>query len=346
MKFLNFYNILGVSRNASVDEIRKNYLELVKKYHTDNLVSKLKSGEITKEEYNKASNRIKDINSAYNILSSDKDRIIYDKLYDRIQRRKNSSNNKGFINNIKRSYKEIKREEFRQPSFSERHSRIDDIFYDEYFDEDMNNGEYILFQTKRGAIHVSLEFLYNINKLKYNKRENLSKYVIRNRKLAAFVVAAGIAIGGVALITGIKPGEDDPIVNPITTTSSSIDVNNYYTVKAGDTISGLAKRFNTTEAKIQKANYLENSYIYIGDELIIPSSISVDDIEDYTDVATYDFDTTIEEFAEMHKTDVTSLANLNKEAIKPFNNDYIVYSDTLNVPSFDKKNKKNMKSNY
>lgn len=57
---MNPYKVLGVSENASQDEIRKAYLELVKKYHpdkyTDNPLKDL------------ANEKLKEINQAYDIL--------------------------------------------------------------------------------------------------------------------------------------------------------------------------------------------------------------------------------------------------------------------------------------
>lgn len=58
---MNPYKVLGVSENASQEEIRKAYLDLVKKYHpdkyTDNPLKEL------------ANEKLKEINQAYDILS-------------------------------------------------------------------------------------------------------------------------------------------------------------------------------------------------------------------------------------------------------------------------------------
>ncbi|MBQ6736840.1 MAG: DnaJ domain-containing protein, partial [Synergistaceae bacterium] len=55
MEYKDYYKILGVSREASADEIRKAYRKLAKQYHPD--VSKEKGAE---EKY-------KEINEAYEV---------------------------------------------------------------------------------------------------------------------------------------------------------------------------------------------------------------------------------------------------------------------------------------
>ena len=58
---MNPYKVLGVSENASQEEIRTAYLELVKKYHpdkyTDNPLKEL------------AGEKLKEINQAYEMLT-------------------------------------------------------------------------------------------------------------------------------------------------------------------------------------------------------------------------------------------------------------------------------------
>jgi len=66
----DYYNILGVSTNASKNEIRKAYLKLCKTYHPD-----LHQGAVWAEE------QLKQLNEAYEVLSDAFSRYDYDLNY-------------------------------------------------------------------------------------------------------------------------------------------------------------------------------------------------------------------------------------------------------------------------
>ena len=51
-------------------------------------------------------------------------------------------------------------------------------------------------------------------------------------------------------------------------------MNNTYIVKAGDTLYGIAQKFNVTVDNLKNANNLINNTLSIGQTLIIPSTIS------------------------------------------------------------------------
>lgn len=65
----NYYEILGVKRDATYEEIRSKYLELAKKYHPD---ANTTIAPIAEEEMRK-------INEAYQTLSDQEKRAAYDK---------------------------------------------------------------------------------------------------------------------------------------------------------------------------------------------------------------------------------------------------------------------------
>src|ERR687895_1396473 len=65
----NYYQILGVERGASHDDIRKAYRKLARKYHPD-----INPG--NKE----AENKFKEISTAYDVLGDEKKRKLYDEF--------------------------------------------------------------------------------------------------------------------------------------------------------------------------------------------------------------------------------------------------------------------------
>lgn len=68
MKFKDYYQILGVARDASEDDIKKSYRKLARKYHPD--VSKEKNAE----------EKFKEVSEAYEVLRDKEKRAAYDRL--------------------------------------------------------------------------------------------------------------------------------------------------------------------------------------------------------------------------------------------------------------------------
>ena len=65
----DYYEILGVNRDASADIIKKAYRKLAKKYHPDS-----NAGNQAAEE------KFKEVTEAYDILSDQKKRKLYDQF--------------------------------------------------------------------------------------------------------------------------------------------------------------------------------------------------------------------------------------------------------------------------
>jgi curved DNA-binding protein len=68
MQYKDYYNILGVTRKASADEIKRAYRKLARKYHPD----------VSKES--NAEERFKDVQEAYEALKDPQKRAAYDQL--------------------------------------------------------------------------------------------------------------------------------------------------------------------------------------------------------------------------------------------------------------------------
>ncbi len=68
----NYYEILGVGKNASADELKSAYRKLAKQYHPDLYTTK------SDAEKKNAEEKFKEINHAYEVLSDDQKRAAYD----------------------------------------------------------------------------------------------------------------------------------------------------------------------------------------------------------------------------------------------------------------------------
>jgi len=69
VKFKDYYEVLGLKRSATPEEIRKAFRQLARKYHPD----MNKGGKAAEEKF-------KEINEAYEVLSDPEKRNKYDSL--------------------------------------------------------------------------------------------------------------------------------------------------------------------------------------------------------------------------------------------------------------------------
>ena len=70
MSLKDYYQILGVSRDASSDDIKKAFRQLALRYHPDR----------NPDDGETAENKFKEINDAYGVLGDDQKRRQYDRL--------------------------------------------------------------------------------------------------------------------------------------------------------------------------------------------------------------------------------------------------------------------------
>ena len=74
MDFKDYYKSLGLSKDASAEEIKKTFRKLAKKYHPD-----------TTKDDKKSEDKFKEINEAYEVLGDKDKRAKYDELYDDVK---------------------------------------------------------------------------------------------------------------------------------------------------------------------------------------------------------------------------------------------------------------------
>ena len=68
----DYYELLGISKNASDDEIKKAFRKAALKYHPDRMVN------ASEEEKKVAEEKFKELNEAYQVLSDSEKRQMYD----------------------------------------------------------------------------------------------------------------------------------------------------------------------------------------------------------------------------------------------------------------------------
>ena len=256
---------------------------------------------------------------------------------------------------FKEAWQEVRSEEKYYP-FTERHKNINKNIHSKYYPYRATLPQYIVYGLKNGLLHVSAELVYQLEKFRYITEDNIPKFIIRNRKSLCGIVVAGV------LITSAVGKANDKIEPPVepkpSTVTDSISnddtqsptipdevvLNRVHIIEDGDTLTKYSNDSNTSIEQIMSVNGLENSdKIMSGDRIIIPYTVSNEDLKYYVSSKEYSSEIPLETFAALYETDVETLLQLNKEAIDKVvlstgQTAYMPISNTLQVPSFISKN--------
>lgn len=318
-KFINYYDILGVNRTANDKEIRKAYSEKLRAYRALNKPSKKELQLLAK---------------AYEVLSDEDERELFDRELDYVEPKES------FIEKFLDDYDDTLDLE---DKYADRHKNCSEFLDDLYDGKDTT-----WIRTKKGALHVLGELYYQGSKFKVRKNDNASRYILRNRR----VITAAILTGAVIVVLNTPPMKKVFSPEPIQTQSTAeepteyITINKIYKVQNGDTLSELAEETGVDQTTIKNANRMNSTLLFIGDELKIPYTVDVKDLDKYVEEVELG-DKTVEELAEYYETDMITLKELNPYTITYDyeNKEYKVKTKKIVVPNFTKE-KKETKGNY
>lgn len=252
---------------------------------------------------------------------------------------------------FKEAWQEVRSEEKSYP-FTERHKNINKNIHSKYYPYRATLPQYIVYGLKNGLLHVSAELVYQLEKFRYITEDNIPKFIIRNRKSLCGIVVAGVLITSAVGKANDKIGPPvepkpstvtDSISNDDTqspTISDEVVLNRVHIIEDGDTLTKYSNESNTSIEQIMSVNGLENSdKIMSGDRIIIPYTVSNEDLKYYVSSKEYSSEIPLETFAALYETDVETLLQLNKEAIDKITLStgetvYAPISNTLQVPTF------------
>ncbi len=360
--FIDFYELFGVTSTATSDEIKKAYRKKIKEVHPDiatddstedtcklmNIAYSILSNPKQRAEYDQRYQAYYQAKKE----QEESEKVDYDELIREFEEelrqyeeelhayRRAKRQERTFSSRMKRAYQTVKKEEYRNKG---RHEKLDRDIYKDMWDDEFTVPEEIVFHIGRGTIHVCAEILYQFSKLGIRKKDSFSKYIIRNRGLIGFGLAGFILVNGLTgqFSSNIMSPKDENIAYGMENDDElaeygyvySVTLTRNYTIKAGDTLSQMAEDANTPMSTIKSINNYTNDRIYMGDEIVIPYTITTDDLQYYTEVISVG-ETPLYEIANKYETDVETLMRLNEEAIQRVGNTYAILSDSIVVPKF------------
>ena len=319
-KFVNYYEILGVSQNANENQIRKAYGEKLREYR--------------QLRRNRTDVDFNILARAYRVLIDEDnrehfDRRLEDYLYQKELRRKQEEESNM---TTMEKYHDLRGKEKKR--FYKRHESLEKDLIEEYGDS-----QDFTLKFKKGTIHVLGETVYNINCMRKRKNDTVKKYVIRNRKKLGVIVVAGFLAVGIPVAKNIRKTEPVIITAYAENQDTEYTFNKIYHPEKGDTLTGLSNKFGINESDIKYANpdlLGTTDLIFDMYDYKIPYKVTTDDVTEYTDIVD-NGDLTVKELANEYDTDLTTLLEVNKDNVE-FDYDkqaYVFTTDQAIVPSFD-----------
>lgn len=290
----------------------------------------------------------------------------FEKMWEEHQKRQASVRKKNNKKSISKMFREIKRAE-RKNSLLKRHQNIEARANQKIKSTKLSRAnslpQKIAIKCAKGTIHIAIEALYQLNKLTYITEDPIPKYIIRNRKFLAAVLATSVVCGTMGNC-GSSPKEEAEVVTTEETTfitnnteevyGSEIEENYYfdyatlnriYTVEYGDTLSQISVDSGVSENELMRINGLSSGWMYAGDIIEIPYCVDADDLQYYTSVVDRE-SKSIYDLATIYETDIKTLEELNQEAIIEVVGEPILTTEQVVVPNFITKRKlKELKEN-
>lgn len=194
--------------------------------------------------------------------------------------------------------------------------------------------------------------------LKVRKNDNFLSYLYRNRYTIAIATAATITISVGA--RNLKDKKDDEIIATVTASETTeympeempteampiveepqvtentgiIRLERVHKIVPGDILSQFSIDSNTTQEEIKRVNGMNSNTVVLGTNLIIPYIIEEEDLDFYTQSATYTPGMSLDDYAKEYETNADTIAKLNPEAVSFDGTKYVVTTDSLLVPNF------------
>lgn len=330
-RFIDYYKLLDISKTASKEEIKKAYRTFAKEYHPDNLDENLDP-----EERRQKENKFKRINRVYAILMNDEKRQKYDQKYQKYYSEEDSQNSsKTVMVNLKETQQEQKNTQ-EEIVLDNLYSRVMHVNNEKEIDSNLQEPKKEDYSSQENIDNTERLFIFkegiptllsNI-KLKRNPRK-----VIKGALVVGTVFFLGLATIKISamiddLIENLTKQEQEEYI-PTTTIIRN------YQVQLGDTLSQLAEDANCTQQEIKWKNNKKDNSLYYKETIQIPYHIPTDQLYKYTTTNLYQGEN-IEEYAAQYETTVDSLAKLNTDTMINVDGEYIITSDTLTTPTFEK----------